>query len=1829
MQCNGKTLDAGQAGRFFYGSGVGSSIKIIGCALVNGTTVSPGGGAIYAEKSAAVSIYNSTVAQNTLTPVNSVYHCGGAIQVTEDSNLTIQISTFTANRALNRRPGGALCMTDGGWLIIEDSTFARNKCEDGGAGGAIYVQSHPMDSFTKIYRSTFDNNVVPTRWRGIAIATANNAKAEIHTSTFVKANPEASYLEASARVCKDCALGRYSATDASKCVDCPSGKFGHEGRAFCLACTPGQYRNSSSNECVDCPTGYFQAETSRDNCTKCATCASGGVRSGCGVTAGVCIDCNPGRFVKSAGVCEDCPQSYYQSQTNWPNCTECASCPAGARQSCGKSFGGFCVDCAPGKFADASNGDSCTDCPDGQYQNKTNQPNCVACAACPAGRRSGCGKSAEGYCSDCIPGKYADSATSSCIDCPAGEHSMSKNVAACDACKPGQYQSEGGKSYCSECAAGSITDKGSSTGATQCDKCDAGKYSTASDCIACAAGTYVAATGSSAASDCIACGSGKYVTASGSTAASACIDCSKGRYGTVAGGSSLDGACIECEAGKYSSMAGRTYCSECAAGSITDKGSSTGATKCGKCGAGKYSTASNVASCTACAKCPAGQRSGCGGSTEGFCSDCIPGQYADTATSSCVDCPKGMHSTSKNVAACDACKAGQFQSGVGQSFCVPCQAGSTTDTGSSAGAKTCTACVAGKYSTASTDLACAVCAAGSTTNTGASAGASSCTECGAGKYSTVSSVAMCTACEAEKYQNETGRSQCTACADCAAGGRQKCGGASEGYCVDCAPGKYVNLTTSACISCPDGRYQPGTNMLACIQCGSCPVGNRAGCKGATEGFCEQCYPGRYSDAKESKCVDCPAQYFQVAKDRQNCTRCPVGKYQNEAGNVYCKDTPSGKVMVPKIDQKTGKPMRDAKTGEQLMDEADCPAGKFSSTSSAQGCQYCEPGKVQQLAGKAVCEQCSTKEYVKTDETTGRPDNQTCLRCPKFGIDCDGRQFTYVGSYWHDEAIINPDASTAVYACITDGCPEEGDTTMGCKAGYGGPICAVCADEYMRHARKCVECGEPQWGMFFLFLLLVVLVMAIGIRVCLSKFSAYLKHIKLFSHFKIVFISFVTVMSTVSTQFGVVWPARFARALDGLSLLSLDFGVMAALFCVADLNFYKSLLCSTLALLGVVVAILVFAARVELLCPCRHRGRRQKKEWWNGGVFAAVYVLLFAYPIVSVKVVRAFACHSVEGVFYLRADYSLECHTSEWNAMAAYAGIWIIVYVILFPLFVGVQLLRLWDWHNLKACDGLGAGVVGAVMGRIWTPAQRSKKPMLVFLADDYKQEFPAMLWESEEMARKLLLSVVSAFWSTQSTMCVATALLLSMFFQLVHTHYQPFRSHGLNVLQQLSLTVLSLTYFIGLLLRAKVVDSDDEAGVGSLLILLLCAVFAAVAYALWHEVQEFRRWKKEVIHMQAQMEEDPLYDPKVQEHVIAFEDLVLGKVLGQGAEGTVLLGEYAAQAVAIKATTHDPMSVVPIAQLLHEAQDEAKFLLPLRHPNIVMVYGVSIEFGDYDVRCLTILEICEKGALNDVLLDKKLELTWNRKVEMCLQVAQGLKYLHSHGIAHRDLKPANVLMNDKGVCKLADFGLSRCDESNGKAVSRAKPKRKMTANIGTPVYMAPELMVADSSDVEGAPELVDVYSFGVFVFAVLTQQKPFEKLVRKKRMNLWALRSSILDHNCRPDGEHAECKETLDQAPPQAVELMHKCWVKEPSERPSSFDEIAKELQEIAKSLKIKGYQSGATDCTGGEGGEGQRGRQHTNPMFEAGGGAGAATGGGWEEGAQARGAGEGAYHTV
>jgi hypothetical protein len=95
------------------------------------------------------------------------------------------------------------------------------------------------------------------------------------------------------------------------------------------------------------------------------------------------------------------------------------------------------------------------------------------------------------------------------------------------------------------------------------------------------------------------------------------------------------------------------------------------------------------------------------------------------------------------------------------------------------------------------------------------------------------------------------------------------------------------------------------------------------------------------------------------------------------------------------------------------------------------------------------------------------------------------------------------------------------------------------------------------------------------------------------------------------------------------------------------------------------------------------------------------------------------------------------------------------------------------------------------------------------------------------MLRKLLLSIVGAFFSSKSVMVIGTALLISVFFQILHSLYYPFKSKMCNRMQQICLTVLNLFYMSGLLLKTAAVTAEEADDIGIFLVTLL--VFALLA----------------------------------------------------------------------------------------------------------------------------------------------------------------------------------------------------------------------------------------------------------------------------------------------------------------------------------------------------------------------------------------------------------------
>jgi len=655
-----------------------------------------------------------------------------------------------------------------------------------------------------------------------------------------------------------------------------------------------------------------------------------------------------------------------------------------------------------------------------------------------------------------------------------------------------------------------------------------------------------------------------------------------------------------------------------------------------------------------------------------------------------------------------------------------------------------------------------------------------------------------------------------------------------------------------------------------------------------------------------------------------------------------------------------------------------------------------------------------------------------LACPPFGVDCGGDTHRYMGDVWHNPSVDIPNcttlngtkACTGIYTCVNAGCPKRGASKMKCREGYkvDAPLCAICDEGYYMQMRDCHACGDSFRVTAFLTMLAIMLI-ALGLLCRLVlRYWWLLGRSSTMSHAKIL-ISFVTVLISVDVQFGVAWPPAFAQALDLLSIFSFDLGVLGGILCHVDYGFYDLLFGSTMLLLGMVLAIWLVYFFLRRLAT----GSHGHSELYQRAMYVAVYLCLFAYPVVSVRVIDTFGCHEVEGVSYLRADYSIECYTSRWWGNAVYAGIWILFFVFLFPLAVTYKLWCYHGFNELMAKQGKGAKRRSVHKRRVMKQCWDGELVDLHFLLDDYKPDAPAMLWESAEMIRKLLLCVVGAFWSTKSTICIAIALLISVCFQLLHEHFLPYKSEACNRLQSISLAILSIIYFIGVLLKTQSVRAEDSDSIGWLLIGLLSASLVAAVATIVLEVRATFRWLREVKYVKAQTDgDDGLYNPELHKHILDVNDLTLGKVLGKGAQGAVYAGKLSGTPVAIKvvAVSQCLGSGERLKAMLDQEQKEAQMLLELRHPNVVTVYGIAIDVDDVEleVKVHTVLELCT-GALDEKINSK--DLNWQEGLELCLQTAKGMQYLHSKGVYHRDLKPANVLIGQDGHALLADFGLSK------------------------------------------------------------------------------------------------------------------------------------------------------------------------------------------------------------
>ncbi|KKA27370.1 hypothetical protein TD95_004929 [Thielaviopsis punctulata] len=219
--------------------------------------------------------------------------------------------------------------------------------------------------------------------------------------------------------------------------------------------------------------------------------------------------------------------------------------------------------------------------------------------------------------------------------------------------------------------------------------------------------------------------------------------------------------------------------------------------------------------------------------------------------------------------------------------------------------------------------------------------------------------------------------------------------------------------------------------------------------------------------------------------------------------------------------------------------------------------------------------------------------------------------------------------------------------------------------------------------------------------------------------------------------------------------------------------------------------------------------------------------------------------------------------------------------------------------------------------------------------------------------------------------------------------------------------------------------------------------------------------------------------------------------IGQGAYGSVIRVRRLAndKVFAIKRLKPEVMgSSAQVMSLPTTGMREIEILRNCNHRNVVKMVDVVSGSGGPSIDSVSIVLEFIEHDLRTILATMPDKFQPSEVKTLMLQLFTGLDYLHSSWIIHRDLKPANILLTNRGVLKIADFGMARYIGN--------PPPRDLTRHIVTLWYRAPELLLGTKS----YSSSIDMWSAGCIFYELVTKATLFphstEALVMQNMLSL-------------------------------------------------------------------------------------------------------------------------------
>jgi hypothetical protein len=890
---------------------------------------------------------------------------------------------------------------------------------------------------------------------------------------------------------------------------------------------------------------------------------------------------------------------------------------------------------------------------------------------------------------------------------------------------------------------------------------------------------------------------------------SLCKTCPTGMYGDEIGSQQV---CKSCESGEYQDALGQENCKTCAVGLFQDR---TSQIICKECNKGSYSYAVGASQCT-------------------FCSQ---GQFGEKGKR-CMPCPTGKYSEFKGASQCSLCEIGKHADVIQSKYCKICPAGLST--GMEKGQIVCNRqCPAGTSKLAN-QMFCTLCSAGNFSV----AGASICSPCPPGRKSIrgegiAGDGLGCTKCAVGKYSEHYGTAN--TCNLCNAGTYSPSKGAAK--CDLCPAGRFVDTKapTIICKECPVGKWtRDNSGYAKCIECGI----------------------GEEYDPPSRRCVPCPAgKYSFIKAEHASCVDCPIGAkcygstLHMKAGYWTTGETDWGQTTKCNV----------ALTSESCSQTIQNGTASFKSGSD------CKPGEFFDWCGKK-------RKLVSCSHNSGDPDcsymgntnSKACKTCK--GVQC-----------WPNNNCSSRTGCSNPQPQWDGNCCAEGYTGImcqSCKTGYGQQFgeCMPCNGPSMVANTATIV------GCLVIFLALVVffqrmvrkhrlyssiwkeIIFVLKINIDFLQISSAMPNVLAvtfpsnFNNFN-KYLQFVNAdvvsMSGASCNKG-------SNFMTGFTVMTL----MPLLACVCGLAVYiRGKLLEKVHIRRNKDKVLHEAAHeMYLMLDENHDGAVSPKEyrsligvgfddqtielplsekqfysrvmkldqhklfkWWNShsvvshALNITVHLLLLLHTPVSMKVFQYFNCkHVFQNRYFMKADYSIECFTVDWNLYLIHVFLVGGLYSLGLPMLIGVFMFR-----NRKS---LHVGEIKARVGFLYSGVRLGAEG-----------------WEVHELVRKMVLTGLIVYLQESPAIQSIVGVMVCSFSLASLNYMQPMKNRWVFWLAQLSF-VLTLFKFLVAIALLGVSFSGKINAIGHVMIgmdvffyfsSVLCVVVSC--YILFQKIKIFER----------------------------------------------------------------------------------------------------------------------------------------------------------------------------------------------------------------------------------------------------------------------------------------------------------------------------------------------------------------------------------------------------